>query len=57
MGYQKISITVPEEIFKEAKGLAAQRQIKLMMLWLIRSERARRRSSSSVLTKSLKTKK
>jgi len=29
MGYQKISITVPEEIFKEAKGLAAQRQIKL----------------------------
>jgi len=29
MGYQKISITVPEEIFKEAKDLAAQRRIKL----------------------------
>ena len=29
MGYQKISITVPEEIVKEVKGLAAQKQIKL----------------------------
>jgi len=29
MGYQKISITVPDEIFKEAKDLAAKRQIKL----------------------------
>ena len=29
MGYQRISITVPEKIFKEAKDLAAQRQIKL----------------------------
>jgi len=29
MGYQKISITVPEEIFKEAKEVAAQRRVKL----------------------------
>jgi ribosomal protein L18E len=29
MGYQKLSITVPEEIVKEAKDLAAQRRIKL----------------------------
>jgi len=29
MGYQKLSITVPEEIVKQAKDLAAQRRIKL----------------------------
>jgi len=29
MGYQKISITVPEEIFKEAKEAAEQRRVKL----------------------------
>jgi len=29
MGYQKISITVPEEILKEAKEAAAQRRVKL----------------------------
>ena len=29
MGYQRVSITVPDEIFKEAKEAAAQRRVKL----------------------------
>jgi len=32
MGYTKISITIPEEIYKEVKELVAKRQIKLSRL-------------------------